>query len=1688
MSELDDCLKSLKKSKFGLSDANTKLLRQEIKSHEDSGLSPFEAAHAALSSAKKDVDVRYKDILKQVVDKTEGKKSKKETKSLLNSYWNNDNLEVTNLPKSQKSLATKLIEAGVKTESDVAEALGPDSAWTKPIAKQISEQLALNLTTTPQTNDSQEKTNDKTDANGQTNAKGQTDAQGPSNAQEQKVLAPKRKIPQVKREGSTKKLIGARRKITQEIDKEFGVGTANDFVSATNEQTYNEALSDLAESKRYKDASEEEQKKLPEPPKVGEELVTHLLDNYDAAILPKQTALLVHEALQSLKALKTAGNKIESSDNPTLAQLNDKEDLRDYNARVLMLIERRGSLAGAALQAQKMVFDYSFNLGVMLSDFKSWQNQGKERSKWTSVSPEDVARLTAESKRMEKVLAANEKQEKALQESIAAQEQLQIENGILRAEAEKAKTKKPTTRKSISQNQAELSRLGRENLSTFAATFIPAIKPTSKSDSTLDRMAEEAKLRLRAKRGNVSLGVDLTILSDVAIIAAKYIKDGVVTLAEVTAKLVDTLGEEYRKYAEPAFNKANESVTAGITPNLQQSLTDVAADYILNGFTKEQVKEKLFQEFGTSLSELIGPALAGVDERLKATSAKSKGKSPQEIANLIDPEKPISRTAIYNMARGLLVQKIRGKEMINTILSLINERLPDVTYNNVVDAFTGYGKTKVLSQDQIEIQLRDERRIALLNRQIEEIENGRLPSKTGLLQDTQSDEARILTKERNALMRKMRVTNDLGRTQMRGALQSNKTRYTNDIADLEKALTPPYTKLLQKNLTKAEFDQELLDLKAKKSELTKEYNLVWGKDAKQLSIDKRMAILSTTLDRNLAREEQMALDGVLTREKPNALPRTPEQLATAKKTKDLRDARHAETRRRQKEAKDLIDPPKSVAERLTDSLVKRTTTSMARANYFLEHGKFPVSEKGKPGYDRSMFPTELLKTNEELSEAVKYLRENKTPLDTLEQQNKDRAVQQLEDLRDALEEQINNKSWDTPVSEKPHDDRKVSLQATVEILRGIKERTQKLDPVWLAAAEVKWNDAQAKSLETSTARYEYYLKNDEFPAKEDGTKYTRTELVKDLLTKKNELRDTVAKLESERKKMPRDLLAARRRKKLIEKLNSIATVLQKQLESGIYIYENKEIKKDAAIKQIQEINKSLREGITELKKADPRWIASYEVQQNRALLKASEARAEMWKQRLIDKDFRDETKVNREPSSELKRSRLEIVKAKHAWLEERQKQNFTVASFVEKASHVGKAMFELRKFAKLGLDLALGRQGLIGLILDPKVSTKAWAKTLANLTEADEQAEFERMQDSARTPSAAYSNHAKEFKLFGPFETKQTKKEDLPDPELLKQFNRWIGRVTKKASGSEGLSKIAQAPLDGVLLLERINRMHNNYSTILIFERMLPLAKNGKPTQNDIDIYANATMSAMGRGSFKNQGLDSGIALVNKVLLSARWVLGGINLATAQPLWTPKGGYAGTGRARLRAAKVLYGTLLLNTSIAMAVLGAIAFRDDKEKWLAFANPISDGFGKFQWNNVTYDPLKRILPYVSLVAKLGWGSKIVNGKTIPLRGPGHRRGAIKEEVVNFFLNRQNLTLSLVQQLATWEQYDGTPSTTKSVLLDAFGNLNMTSNYEILTDDKIGNFQKAFTVTQTFFGFTANVKKETQARSKKFKEFK
>ena len=1510
MTRLEHCLGKVSKL---IDKADADLLRKQSASYEAEGMKPVKAATAAARLALDAVNKDYASTLKAT------RKISPKTVPLLEAYWKGEPLSVSELPKAHVKLAQQLMEAGVNSEAELSKVLkGESTVWVKPFA----EWMLKNKVEPPVAPEPVVKKPEPTPT---PEVKAEPVAKKPA-----PKLPPKIQKPD---------LVGARRKITDETRKRNNLEQAGLFVGVTDQDAVDEALGDIAENDNYNNTTPEKQKSLPKPPRVGEDLVNHLTDNPDSAVDKIGTALLIHESIRAEKALETLRNKIESSDNPTQADINEKERAADYLRTVLDLMRRRGSQAGLALQAQKLVTDRQFNREIMLSDFHSWQNQGKEKKDWQPVSKEDEARIVAESARVKELIAKLEKEEAAHKASIAKQEQLQQENLQLKRELAAAKKpRKAPERKSTSESQARRGQSAREKLMTFSVTF----KTTGKGPSTLDRMADNARQRIKARSSRTSAGVDPVVLLDVTIIAAQYIKNGITKLADVTARLVKDFGEDYRKYAKPAFDKANENINSTADESsILEALTDIAADYSLNGLNDEQIKEKILEEFGDTFKSLLDAVVEGIKPRITKTAAGSRKKSPQELASLIDPSEKLSRQMVYNMAGGLL-PKFRGDALINEILRLIQPSLPHVTFNDVVDAYTGYGKAKFPNKEELATLQRKERRLQLLNRQIGVVRQGQLPELTGLQQDrldpNNEDDQKIrhMIAERNQLMKDLKLTEDSAkRNQMRGTLSAIKTRYRNDLTELENAIKTR-TALVEKKKQDPQTDQELTELKAQKKAKRVEYNAAFGINTRQLSLEQRLKAADKALDKSLALEEKMELEGILKRPTKPGLPQTVEMKAKAAQIKAKRDARHAETRRLAREARELLNPPKTEGQRHTAALEKQVQRSIDRFEYFLKHGKLPPTEGEPTTFDRTTFPTELFKIKAELAAAVAVLRADKRKLNALQKVKKNRAIIQLESLRDALEKQINNKSWGKPVTEKPSDPRVVSLKESIKILQSIKERTQKLDPSWVASYEAKLNDA---------------------------------------------------------------------------------------------------------------------------------------------LIKASRARTSKWEQRLRDGDFSDPTKIKREPSKELIRTRFEEQEAKQNWLKERQRQNLKAAPLWERVSHHVGALTELRKIIFLGLDLTLGRQGLIGLLTRPITTTKSWFKALANLREEQEAAEWERLHDPARTPAATYFNHSKQWKLFGPFEEGYRNKEDMPDPELLNRLNRYLGRVTGKGR----VSKFAQAPVNGLLLLERINRMHNNYNAVSMLDALIKTAPEGKPTKKEVEVFVNAVMNAMGRGSFKNPSLDTGVQLMNHLLISTRYLISGLNIAVGQPLLTTRGGYSGTGKARLAVAWHIYGKTLISASTIMTVLGYIVFGDDEEKWKAYINPKSNRFGVVPWNGVDYEPLKRLTPYISILVKTApyiGGDKIVNGKIVPLRGEGSGKykGSLGDEWFNFVNNRKNINLALAAEIITWKQFDGSAPTVGSIGLKAVGNLNILNDIKVLQKEQMGGIQKGFTIAATHAGFSANLERE------------
>ena len=522
-----------------------------------------------------------------------------------------------------------------------------------------------------------------------------------------------------------------------------------------------------------------------------------------------------------------------------------------------------------------------------------------------------------------------------------------------------------------------------------------------------------------------------------------------------------------------------------LSPDELKAFGDVGAEYLANGAkSEEDFTAKLVEEFPKA-APYAAKIYAAAQETLRKTAAGSRKKSPQELASLIDPDKGLSRQMVYNMTGGLL-PKFRGDALINEVLRLIQPSLPNVTFNDVVDAYTGYGKAKFPSKEELATLQRKERRLQLLNRQIGVVREGQLPELTGLQQDrldpNNEDDQKIrhMIAERNQLMKDLKLTKDSAkRNQMRGTLSAIKTRYRNDLAELQTAIDTRTT-LVEKKKQNPQTDKELTELKAQKKAKRAEYNAAFGINTRQLSLEQRLKAADKALDKSLALEEKMELEGILKRPTKPGLPQTVAMKAKAARIKAKRDARHAETRRLAREAKELLNPPKTEGQRHTAALEKQVQRSIDRFEYFLKHGKLPPTEEEPTTFDRTTFPTELFKIKAELAAAVAVLRADKRKLNALQKVKKNRAIIQLESLRDALEKQINNKSWDKPVTEKSSDPRVVSLKESIKILQSIKERTQKLDPNWVASYEAKLNDALIKASEARTAKWEQRLRDGDF--------------------------------------------------------------------------------------------------------------------------------------------------------------------------------------------------------------------------------------------------------------------------------------------------------------------------------------------------------------------------------------------------------------------------------------------------------------------------------------------------------------------------------------------------------------------------------------------------------------------------------
>lgn len=236
------------------------------------------------------------------------------------------------------------------------------------------------------------------------------------------------------------------------------------------------------------------------------------------------------------------------------------------------------------------------------------------------------------------------------------------------------------------------------------------------------------------------------MLAKAAFIGATKIARGTLEIAKWTDEMVADLGEKFRPYAAQVYDMANKT--------LEAQLKKVPKP------VQEAVKSKPSIGTKEAIAKKIGDKI-------------EKGKADQ-IWFLVN-----------KLARELYKEGITERE---AMVDALHQFLPELSREEVRDAFSGYGNYRPLTKDAISIGLRGMKGELLEIAKLEAMAKGEPPLKSGAERGEITEARRQLIKKVNDAKYKFQVPVEDPETQLKSALDTLKTTLKNRITDYEDRL------------------------------------------------------------------------------------------------------------------------------------------------------------------------------------------------------------------------------------------------------------------------------------------------------------------------------------------------------------------------------------------------------------------------------------------------------------------------------------------------------------------------------------------------------------------------------------------------------------------------------------------------------------------------------------------------------------------------------------------------------------------------------------------------------------------------------------------------------------------------------------------------------------------------------------
>lgn len=576
-------------------------------------------------------------------------------------------------------------------------------------------------------------------------------------------------------------------------------------------------------------------------PNAGRALVTSL-QSKPRTLKPEETMLLNHEQVTRELAVERTTAALEGATDENRVKLLGESDLAVQELAELMAVaEATGSLSGASLGARAHAArnrDYSraYLMATAVRDINGGAPLSAKQRADIDKFVKDLEEAQANIARLEKELAESGK-------SRSGQIQKKLEKDIEKA----------------------LATVSTEDKRKALRT-------------KLDAQADAARARIAARGGNLNAGLNPADLADYAVIAASYFRKGLLSVAELTEKMVEAFGEAIRKHMGPIHEAAAKAY-------------------------------------------------------LEAAKAIGNAKTPGDVLAGMKPGDLPSSRDIYSLAKAHVITGLRGKDVLDAVTSDLQDVVPGIERSTVATIFTDYGKTIYPSQEEISVQLRNLRAAEQVALKLADVLAGKAPLRSGYQRGDDDPEIRKLKKELNAAMRAAGIKTTSNRQQLKSSLDAARTRMQNEMEDKRKAIADktPLPGRVPPNYTDAE-KAELAVLQAELDAVRKDYDAAFAKPG--LSVKQRLQIAEKSLSRRIAEEEKMLAAGITSRQRDSTMgPWSPALAAMQARLDALREQRAA--------ARAALNPKKDEAAAAIEAAEKSLVKSVDRMNDILKTGKLP---------------------------------------------------------------------------------------------------------------------------------------------------------------------------------------------------------------------------------------------------------------------------------------------------------------------------------------------------------------------------------------------------------------------------------------------------------------------------------------------------------------------------------------------------------------------------------------------------------------------------------------------------------------------------------------------------------------------------------------------------------------------------